>query len=839
MHLSAAALQFQRKKDLKIYLIDAHAAMQSVRLFLPASGPPLRSSLSRLSRCQDADLAADDQEMPGDRRSAFSHAMKCVADTLADLIIASDTDQVGVCLYGTVKHKNTNNFPHIYVLHPLDVPDAAAIKKLRDMADAPDGTVGDLGSLTSTTFKFDYALWVCQTMFAEVKYANTVKSIHILTNCSDPAEGDDRMLRDSVQKGNDLRATGVEMFLYKMRGTKRFLTGNFFKDVMGFQHDKDPDKHDHVMDASTFEHLANGVKSRRHVVRSTGTAPLYIFDEQFFISVTVHTLVQRATKPSAINLEARTNKPIKVETSTVSEDTGEILLENQLGRRYDRYGGAQHIVFQTNELKEMKDFGPSAIRLIGFRDADELKVHHNVKHSSFLQPDEEVVGGSTPVFAALVQKMEAKGVIALASVIPRRSAVPRLCALLPQLLVQGDSGEVIRSMGLHVVYLPYADDMRAPQQNALQPVDRSVVDAAKEVVNQLTVDRFDCRKYHNPSLQKHYKNLQTLALEEEVDEGVEDDVRPNSGHVEKHHALLERFRGTSLGDDWESVQQAAEPKKRKASVSAAALAEADLHGEYDWDEEVASGSIGKLTIPVLRSYLRHHGLSATGKKQELLDRVEAHHNSDRASAGHQRSMTGASSAALGTGAATGGHEQEVDDDGWEVAGNDLPSLDPSSRPTQRQRTHEPTQSNEYTQSQSQRRAAATLTENQTQSQPMSTHGSAHSQTHRLGQRQVQTASTPSAGTLDSGSGSAAVGMDGADSNGGRYTWSWSSSRGWNEYGPADSAALERAYQNVTTSHASKPFARWPCLLTDALLWWVCRGRISTSSPLGISSILTG
>ena len=65
---------------------------------------------------------------PGGGRSGFSHALKCVADTLAELIIASDTDQVGVCLYGTVKHKNSNNFPHIYVLHPLDVPDAAAIK---------------------------------------------------------------------------------------------------------------------------------------------------------------------------------------------------------------------------------------------------------------------------------------------------------------------------------------------------------------------------------------------------------------------------------------------------------------------------------------------------------------------------------------------------------------------------------------------------------------------------------------------------------------------------------------------------------------------------------------
>ena len=103
-------------------------------------------------------------------------------------------------------------------------------------------------------------------------------------------------------------------------------------------------------------------------------------------------------------------------------------------------------------------------------------------------------------------------------------------------------------MGMHVIYLPYADDLRgeftsktfldqssagmswisvdrllvstAPNLNPLLAVDRPVVDATKKLVESMTVEKFDCRDYHNPALQKHYKNLQTLALEEEVDEGV-------------------------------------------------------------------------------------------------------------------------------------------------------------------------------------------------------------------------------------------------------------------------------------------------------------------------------
>ena len=764
-----AKAKFQRKKDLKIYLVDAHAAMQNTN------------------------DAADDDGSGGDGgMSVFSHALKCVADTLADLIIASDTDQVGVCLYGTGKHKNSNNFPNIYVLHPLDVPDAAAIKKLRDMADATDGTVADLGALGSTTFKFDYALWVCQTMFAEVKHANTTKSIHILTNCDDPAGGDDGMLRTSVQKGTDLRATDVQMFLYKMRGPSLspFRTANFFSAVMGFGHEKEPDKNDHVLSASTFEQLVNGVRSRRHVIRSTGTAPMYIFDEQFFVSVTVHTLVQKATKPAAINLEARTNKPVKVESSTVSEDTGEILLENQTGRRYDRYGGAHHIVFQANELKEMKDFGPAAIRLIGFRDIEELKVHHNIKHSSFLQPDEEVVVGSTKIFSALVQKMDAKGVFALASIIPRRASQPRLCALVPQTMEYNRTGDVVKSMGMHVIYLPYADDLRAPKLNPLLAVDRQVVDATKKLVQSMTVENFDCRDYNNPALQKHYKNLQTLALEEEVDEGVDDDVRPSSDLIEKSHRSLAQFRDQALGEDWETVS--AEPvagKKRKVgALSAAAVAEADLWQEYDWADQIASGTVHKLTMPVLKSYLRHHDQSTSGKKQDLLDRIQEHHGETD---GGARDDGGAGAAG---GASCGGRQQgidgtsggggyddgtEVDNDGWETAGNDLPP------PAQRQRTQD-RQSQQHT-------PAATLTATQSQSQTQSRTQSQTQSTQDQSQSQAQTL-TGTPGSVNTMGGTSTT-DDGGDS--GSFKWVWHTSSGWMDYGPNDVAALEDAYSNVS------------------------------------------
>jgi hypothetical protein len=80
-------------------------------------------------------------------------------------------------------------------------------------------------------------------------------------------------------------------------------------------------------------------------------------------------------------------------------------------------------------------------------------------------------------------------------------------------------------------------------------------------------------------------------------------------------------------------------------------------------------------------------------------------------------------------------------------------------------------------------------------------------------------------------------MDIAESDEVGYTWSWSSSKGWNEYGTTDNAALEAAFNNVTIPAPS--CARPTCFLTGVLLWWACRGRKGSSYLLGILLILNG
>lgn len=44
----------------------------------------------------------------------------------------------------------------------------------------------------------------------------------------------------------------------------------------------------------------------------------------------------------------------------------------------------------------------------------------------------------------------------------------------------------------------------------------------------------------------------------------------------------------------------------------------------NWQQAADSGRLAKLTVPVLKEYLREHGLPLSGKKADLVARIEGH-----------------------------------------------------------------------------------------------------------------------------------------------------------------------------------------------------------------------
>ncbi len=85
-----------------------------------------------------------------------------------------------------------------------------------------------------------------------------------------------------------------------------------------------------------------------------------------------------------------------------------------------------------DEIKEIKKFDRVGMTLMGFKPRSYLKVYHNVKHSTFVFPDEKRVLGSSQCADSLIKEMIRKEKIAIVRVQARENILVRFCALLPQ-----------------------------------------------------------------------------------------------------------------------------------------------------------------------------------------------------------------------------------------------------------------------------------------------------------------------------------------------------------------------------------------------------------------------
>jgi ATP-dependent DNA helicase 2 subunit 1 len=118
------------------------------------------------------------------------------------------------------------------------------------------------------------------------------------------------------------------------------------------------------------------------------------------------------------------------------------------------------VFYTAEEVRSLRTLGlEPGLKLLGFKDRSELAFEDNVRHSSFVYPDEDMYAGSRRTFTALLSSMVKKGKIGLVRALTRRNASPSFCALLPQ--EEGEGEGWAEPSGFHLIPLPFADDIRA------------------------------------------------------------------------------------------------------------------------------------------------------------------------------------------------------------------------------------------------------------------------------------------------------------------------------------------------------------------------------------------
>ena len=378
-------------------------------------------------------------------------------------------------------------------------------------------------------------------------------------------------------------------------------------------------------------------------------------------AVDLYSLVKRA-KPQAPSKVLRADHaPVRsVPGNVIVPASGEIfsIADRTLTvRKTYAYGaGSARLVFTKEEQAQARSGpGEPGIALLGFspRDGDGgagprvgLREADNVGCSHFLYPAEAELPGSGAAFSALHGAMLRRGVIGLALLTRAARSPPKLVALLPSAATaDAETGEQLTPPGLHVIYLPYADQARAPELVTLpQPpaaASESAVAAAAALTRALALADFRCDDFSNPDVAQFNRCLEHYALvaDDPVEEAlevqaVEDTTLPEVEAFAERHAdticaqlsaavatdlpELEAAPGRGGGGGGGSKRKALEPGEAEAKAgddSARAAKVARLHGE--------GVELRTATVDDLKAYCRTHGLKLSGTKPELLARVSA------------------------------------------------------------------------------------------------------------------------------------------------------------------------------------------------------------------------
>jgi len=603
------------------------------------------------------------EDKKADRDSATAAALKCAYRLMQQRIISNPTDMMGILLFGTEQSRFQGDeedskslaYPHCYLLTDLDVPAAADVKRLRTLVEDEEKSKkllvpsADPVSMANVLF--------CANQIFTTRAPNFSSRRLFLVTDNDNPHAQDKALRSAAAvRAKDLYDLGVIIELFPIsRPGHGFDRTLFYDDIVYRALPSDPEAPAPIASAakasstgagiSLLESLLSSINSKAAPKRAAFSLPFEI-GPGLRIGVKGFVMIKRQEPVRSCYIWTGGEKMQVATGSTtqIAEDTARTVEKSEIRKAF-KFGG-ETISFSEDEIKAIRYFGDPIIRIIGFKPMDSLPIWASLRPPYFMYPSETDFIGSTRVFSALQQKLLQSQKFALCWFIARRNATPVLAAVYAGAEKLGDDGEQEMPPGLWIHPLPCADDIRQNPETVLVRAPDSLIDQMRIIIQQLQLPKgiYDPKKYPNPWLQWFYRVLQSLALEEDVPENAEDKTIPRYRQIAKRvgqyviewgQELEAQFQAW-LSTEGRRNRVATEPskkrsgdgassqatKKMKTSQGTAAPMSSDVISDEDMKKYWEQSKLSKLTAAMLSDWLRRKKMSASGKKQELIDRIE-------------------------------------------------------------------------------------------------------------------------------------------------------------------------------------------------------------------------
>ncbi|CAO1621127.1 unnamed protein product [Parajaminaea phylloscopi] len=615
---------------------------------------------------------------PDSGKSYVQRALQVACKMMEHKLVKSPSDRIGILLFNTketfvpVEGKKMT-YPGCYTASPISQvsvgPTQELMEDTKDAEEYPEGAAAffkkkyppDVGQI-----RIHYALGNAESLLNSAGKTGS-RRIFFVTNVDDPYRGrtaKEKLQRNALEKIKDMRRKGIEFeaFFINPSPAEPFDTSAFYADLFQAYMDESDSLNLRSEtslgggnDASTstrgswnafdkFDDLERDAGAREMPKRVVFRLPLELADG-FVIGVAGYNLVVKATKGNPVKVYREDEDDIWQEVITTShmqcKDTGKLLdTATEVDHAFALGFDVSHrsvIRFSPEEIRQLKTGGlKPGIKILGFQDRSSLRFWENVKHSSFIFPTEAEYLGSQRAFAALSRVMLEKDKLAIGVFLARPASIPEFVALLPQ--AEERNGEELQTEppGMHVIHLPFADDIREMPEafsTTLEATDEEVAAAGRFVKAYTRNAAFNPDFYPNPGLGYHYEALKAVAFGVEIADP-KDKTMPDYEAIEKRAGKLVRvwdelisknpqMRGSpeERGGDRDSDGPTVRTSDRRRPLVFTSKEEdrlLELHSSGD----LPTGK--KVTVEQLRTACEHYRLAKSGNKADLIGRLSLH-----------------------------------------------------------------------------------------------------------------------------------------------------------------------------------------------------------------------
>ena len=601
----------------------------------------------------------------------ISSLLKITENFLKTKIISNQNDLFGIVLFNTDKINNEMNFEGVNILFKIEAPNAFNIKKIKMMAQNCDPEVNKekYKSELDEIFKpiennpnkisfLNNAMWIVQSILKNYDKKSYKRRIFLFTDNDDPIPNPQEK-NICIQRAKDMSDSDITIELFPMNfDNKRFNLNNFYAQIIPANSDDDLDGgNDNILSieqcTDRLRELTKRIRQKEIKKRTLGKCPFYLTNNTK-IYMNVYSCIKKSNKGRIFNVDAKTNKLLKIANSIICKDTGSELYPEQVGT-YQLYGNKK-IPFTKEEMGKIKFLEEPGMKLMGFKSIDSIKPYYNLRESYFIYPNELYSNGSSKLIDALIKQMLNKNKCAIVKFVAREGSVIKLCALMPQ-AEKYDEDYFQTPPGFNMIVLPWADDIRsnsvimAKFPKDLPEVNDEECELAKKLIKKMNIS-FDCRAFENYELQKFYATLQALALDEPSEEPVEDTLQPNEEGLEKVlNGLDEEFRKAIFGkeggktgevmnkyakgnrgnknksrsksNDSKSSRSQSKKKKKKQISDEEEKDEGDYYSDDVLKKMIINNKLNRINVQELKDICKKRDIYFKGlKKADIIEKIK-------------------------------------------------------------------------------------------------------------------------------------------------------------------------------------------------------------------------